>query len=491
MSVLCFVIHGIGTRDHGFSVPLQKGVHRKLVKLIRKKAKDDAQKWANINATEVVDFETLYWANIGSDEQNNLYRKIYPELFGTESKLKKVLQLVTQLAPVRSLSIRLIGDVFGYLGRFQEPIKRQVFAQLAAKLGPRLEAGKPFSIILVGHSLGSVILHDLISGFLRYRYAGFDSLVGRISVFTMGSPLSLFSLVAESANPEQFAKWVNFLHPRDPIAFPMASIFPAVEDVKLWRLSWDALALHSVYWHDGTVHHRIAQEIVDHYDKRLAKASSPGASGNVPPEIFQPFHGAAAQAGFSEYFADFQKVPFGDIIPAAKQIDICNVYGRHWLQENAEYFIRALGDPETTIRVCMLSPESASLPGFCYQFSGMSQDELKKRIEEVHAEYLKIFNEAQRRHGKTGRLQIYRSLNIVNHGFYRFDDVIYFTPRQIASNKLAATPIPTLVYRNTSQPDDLFSWLMRDFNFLTKTDRDAVLHFNSASQPQTDTGSAV
>lgn len=491
MSVICFIIHGIGTQDQAFSDPLQKGVHRELVKLIRKKAKEDEQKWANVKPAELVDFETLFWANIESNEQNNLYRKIYPELFGTENKLKKVWQFVTQLAEVRSLSIRLIGDIFGYLGRFQEPIKREVFYRLAAKLGPQLEASKPFSIILVGHSLGSVILHDLISGFLRYRYAGFNSLVGRISVFTMGSPLSLFSLVAESANPQQFAKWVNFLHPRDPVAFPMAGIFSKVEDLKLWNMSLNPLALHSVYWHHGKVHQRIAQEIIEHWDKGFVVASSAGAPGNIPPEIFQPFHSAAAQAGFSGHFADFQKVPFGDIIPTAKQIDVCNVYGRHWLQENAEYFTRALGNPDTTVRVCMLSPESASLPGFCYQFSGMSQDELKKRIEEVHIEYLKIFNEARRRHGKTGRLQIYRSLNIVNHGFYRFDDVIYFTPRQIASDKLAATPVPTLVYRKTSGADDFFSWLMRDFNFLITSNRDAVLHFDSANQPSFARGSPV
>lgn len=496
MSVLCFIIHGIGTQDQAFSDPLQKGVHRKLEKLIRKKAADNPGKWANVKATELVDFETLYWANIESNEQNNLYRKIYPKLFGTESKLKKAWQFVTQLGGVRSLSIRLIGDVFGYLGKFQEPIKREVFTQLVDKLSRQLKAGKSFSIILVGHSLGSVILHDLISGFLRYRYAGFDSLVGRISVFTMGSPLSLFSLVAESADPRDFAKWVNFLHPRDPVAFPMRSIFPEVEDVELGKLSWNLLALHSVYWHDDTVHQRIAQEIVEHHDKDFVATFSSGPLGNIPPEIFQPFHGAAAQAGFSDYFADFQKVPFDDIIPAAKQIDVCNVYGRHWVQENVQYFIQALYKPETIVRVCMLSPESASLPGFSYQFSGMSQDELKKRIEEVHTEYLKIFKEAQRRqgkNGKTGRLQIYRALNIVNHGFYRFDDVIYFTPRQIASNKEAAIPIPTLVYRNTSQSNNFFSWLMRDFNFLITTDRDAVLYFDSATaiQPTAGKDSAV
>jgi len=482
MSALCFVIHGIGTQDQGFSEPLQKGVHRKLVELVGEKAKVVGQKWASMNATELVDFETLYWADIGSDEQNNLYRKIYPELFGTKNELKKILQLATQLRPVRSLSIKLIGDVFGYLGKFQERIKREVIRQLATKLGPRLESGKPFSIILVGHSLGSVILHDLISGLVQHRDTGFDSLVGRISVFTMGSPLSLFSLVAQSANPEQFVKWVNFLHPRDPIAFPMKSIFPTVEDVSLCRRSWNPSKLHSVYWHHHTVHDRIAQEIVDHYDKGLATASSPVAFGNIPQEIYQPFHRVAAQAGFSNYFADFQKIPFGDIIPKAKQIDICNVYGRHWIQENAVYFVQALCNPETVVRVCMLSPDSASLAGFCYQFNGMSQEELKKRIEDVNGEFLKALNEAGRRSKQTtGRLQIYRSLNIVNHAFYRFDDLIYFTPRPIASAQLAATPIPTLVYRNASRLDDFFSWLMRDFDLLIKTQRDAVLHFDSAN----------
>jgi len=471
MPVLCFVIHGIGPQNQDYSNPLQQGVHRELVK------------WMGEKAVGMVDYEPLYWANIGSAEQNNLYRKVYPDLFGTTQIWKRSYQLVAQLAPVRSLSMTLIGDIFGYLGRFQEAIKRQVFEQIVEKLRTRIESGKQFSLILVGHSLGTVILHDLISGFLRYRYAGFENVTQNVSIFTMGSPLSLFSLVAESADPGKFRKWVNFLHPRDPIAFPMASIFVRVKDISLRRFSWNPLSLHGVYWHHSEVHRLIAAEIVDHCKNGLAIATDKLDLGKVPSEIFQPFHGAAARAGFSSYFGDFHGIPFPKLIPKAREIDICVVYGGHWFQHHAQYFVEALSNPDSLVRICTLSPESPSLPGFSHHFSGTPESEIKKKIEDATNEFRNAFEEARRRHGCTGRLQIYRVLNIVNHGLYRFDDMCYWVPRPITSNKLAGLPLPTLAVRNTSASDDLFSWFTRDFELLIATQRDAALYFDSNPSP--------
>lgn len=480
MPVICLIIHGIGTQDQNFSDPLQKGVHRQLTSLLDRQSKTDAKGWQTAKATDLVDFATLYWANVESDEQNNLYRTIYPDLFGTQSTLKKFFELGTKLAPVRSLSVRLIGDIFGYLGKFQERIKREVFRQLVTTLGPRLESGQPFSIILVGHSLGSVILHDLISGFLRYHYAGFDAMVRRISVFTMGSPISLFSLAADSAKPQQFAKWVNFLYPRDPVAFPMASIF-SVQDVSLWSASLNLLALHSAYWNNGTVHSHIAQEIIRHYQDNFVTPLKLGPLGEVPPEIFQSFHRPAAEAGFANYVADFQRVPFEALIQSAKEIDICNVYAETWTKAKAEYFTNALGNPQTILRVCMLSPDSPSLPGISYQFSGMQADELRARIRRTTQLYLQILEEARRRFHATGRLLIYYCLTVVNHTFYRFDDLMCFVPRPLASSKLAATPIPVLIFRRGCGNTDFYYWLMRDFNLVLQTNHDAVLHFDSAN----------
>jgi len=478
MSVLCFIIHGVGTQDQSFSDPLQRGIDRKLEKMIAKKSKEtNGERWQKLRAADLVDYEPIYWADIGSPEQTKLYRKIYPALFASGGRLKRFFQLATQFAPARELSIRLVGDVFGYLGKFQTAIKGKVFGQVSEKLGPKLESMEPFTIILIGHSLGSVILYDVIGEFLRNDYMKMNLLTERTSVFTMGSPLSLFSLVTEPV-PIHFRRWVNFLHPRDPIAYPMSGVFTYVQDVPLFRLSWRPLALHSLYWHDSAVHRRIAAEIIDHTEKDLAAQELPRTPPSPSPEITP----AAGQARLSVYVGDFHTIPFADLIRNAREIDICVVYGGHWIQQNAGYLVQALCNPNAVVRVCTLSPDSPALVGFSHHFSGMPEDEIRKRIEAGKVELLKALEEARRRVAKPGRLHIYRALNIINHSFYRFDDVIIYTPRPIASNKLAATPLPSLVFRNTSQPNDFFSWLMRDFELVVKTQRDAVTHFDSVDQ---------
>ncbi|MFN7137842.1 MAG: lipase family protein, partial [Limisphaerales bacterium] len=314
MAVVCFIIHGIGEQDQKFSLPLREGIHKQLQKLPGgKEAK--------------VEFYDLYWANEGSDFQDNLYRSVYPDLYAPGGLLKRSWQTIRNLGPLRALTFRLIGDVFGYLGRFQKPIKTAVIRQMARVLKEKQEEQEPFSVILVGHSLGSVILHDLISSFVQYRYAAFETMVGSTSVFTMGSPLSLFSLVAETANPKRFRKWTNFLHAQDPIAFPMTNRFPTVKDVVIDEVSANPLKTHGTYWSHSEVHKQIAAEIVEHQQGKLAKVIPDQHLPAVPPEIYQPFNATGTKSGFSEYLSNFDKVPFEELFSSAMRVDACLLYG--------------------------------------------------------------------------------------------------------------------------------------------------------------------
>jgi hypothetical protein len=480
MAALCFLIHGIGSQPQDYSDPLQHGVHRALERTISERAKSD-RNWDNVEATSLVDFHALFWANIGTNDQANLYRKLYPEYFGATSWLRRASQTLFRFAPARDLSVNLLGDVFAYLGRFQEEIRRAVFDQLANALEKAITSGEPFSVILVGHSLGTVILHDLISGFIRHRYAGFDALAKRTSVFTMGSPVSLFTLVTDGAKPSQFRSWVNFLHQRDPIAFPMRRLFPTVEDVSLVKRSFNPLKLHGSYWTHQSVHQRIAAEILNHFEQGIGIAAAPGPMGEVPAEIFRSVEGDLAVAGYSQFYDDFTKVPFADLISGAREIDVCNVYGGHWLQGHAQYFAKALRRPETTIRFCTLATDSPALAGFSYHFTDFGEEEICRRIEAGTKELRQALELAQRT-PPTGRLRIFRMKNIVNHSFYRFDDLILWAPRPLASSKIAATPIPCFAFRRTAAEGGLYHWLQRDFNELIGSARDCTLHFDSAAE---------
>ncbi|PWU19848.1 MAG: hypothetical protein C5B50_05310 [Verrucomicrobia bacterium] len=468
MATLCYIIHGIGAQTPDYSAPLQQGIHRKLTKLLRKLQKDpNAAKWKGLNAADLVRYEPIFYANIGAAEQNNLYLRIFPELFGTRGP-KKLLQHALKFAFIRDLSINLIGDVFTYIGRFQEPIKRRVFKDFLEPLEAQVKAGQPFSIVIVAHSLGSIILHDLLSNLMRYHVQGFQSLVSRISVITMGSPISLFSLVNDDLAPKDFLSWVNFIHYRDPIAFPIGRLFKEVKDVPVRRLSWFPVSLHTCYWKSGKVHKAIANTIIEHHAQNVVQLPPPGLlSQEAPVEVFQSFR---AVAGFSTYISDFSQLPFKDLFANATQIDIVLVYGRTWIGDNALHIAKALSNPQTVMRVCTLSPDSPAVPGLAYHFDGITPEEVKKRVEEITISWIKLGDDS----GRKGHLKLFRFSNNINHSIYRFDDLLYFVPRSLWSNKIHSSP-PALVYRRTSDSDDYFAWIMRNFERAIDTPHDATL----------------
>ncbi len=470
MKVICFIIHGIGPQQPNFSTDFRQRLDKCLSKLIAEESRKQPDLWTNITqSSQVVEYHELFWASVSTGEQEELYRTIYPNLF-------------VEGGGVRGMSIRLIGDVFSYLGKCEEEIKRTVFSSFIRKLKEKCDAKEPFSVIIVGHSLGSVILHDIISGLLDYRYAELEKLLPATSVFTMGAPLSLFSLVTGTVDPAKFRLWENFLHSRDLIAFPMHAIFKSVKDIEVSSpFTISPLSAHNLYWSNKNVCSRIAQEIVCHVTTKVTiDPSELRLPKEIPPEVLQPSHGPALTAGFSDYQVDFGKIPFDELIEGATKIDICNVYGGTWYKKNAQYLVRAFQRPEVEVRVCMLSPTSPALPGFCYHFSQMSEAKLKENIDDSKKAIMQAFNDAKQTGELRGCLKVYLSKNIINHGFYRFDDLIYFTPRPMCSPKNAATPIPTIVFRKrTTRTDDYASWIMKDFSVLLQTNDDSVLDFDS------------
>ena len=476
MKVICFIIHGIGEQDQGFSLPLKEGIQKQLTKL-----KDGS------SAVTKVEFHNLMWAEEGSDAQDNLYRNIYPDNYVTGGAIRSSLQFIHNLGSLRALTFRLIGDVFKYLGKFQKPVKESVLLQVAKVLKEKQQSKEAITLVLIGHSLGTVILNDLITGFLEYKYAAFDRLIGSTSVFTMGSPISLFSLVADTVEPNRFRSWTNFLHPRDPIAFPLASQASTVKNVELSGLIYNPLKCHGIYWKHPEVHKQIATEIHSHINMVPGVVLQTGDIRNeAPPEIYQPFQTTSTNVGFSQYLPNFQKVPFEDLFSTKSQIDVCLLYGGTWGRTNAPYIVSALEKAATNMRICLLSPDSASVDGINYQFNMQDKDEIRDRIKRASQKLIEAFQNAAQKSASPGRLRIYHSLNGVTHSFYRFDDLIYFAPRQMTTNDLAATPIPTLVFRGKYPPQkkdetgyDMYSWLMRDFDLLLDNPREAVLIFDS------------
>ncbi|HWA25960.1 MAG TPA: lipase family protein [Lacunisphaera sp.] len=484
MPTLCFIIHGIGNQNQDFAEPLTAGVDQRLQKLIAVQKKNFPRDWTDVESTHLVSYHSLYWANIGTDAQANLYRTLYPELFAEQSRWKTLINAVAKYTPFRNLSVNLLGDVFGYLGQFQEQIKQSVFNQIRDALSKAYATREPVSIIVVGHSLGTVILHDLIGGFLRYRYADFNALVGHTSVFTMGSPLSLFTLVADGARPDNFRRWVNIIHERDLVAFPMQKLknYRKVEDKPIRSgLSMNPLALHADYWANPEVHECIAQEIIAHRQQRIGLVPSMSAAGLVPPEIFQPLSGGMNIAGLAEGYIDFRDVKFKELIRSSREIDFCNIYGGLWLSTYHQDFARALERPELKLRACITADDSPALSALSHHFEDKPITELKQKIAEGTNALRSAAAEAKKKSKTPGRALVYHSRNMINHSFYRFDDLLYYTPRPLSSSKNAATPIPCFSFRRTGKPSGGHDWFMRDFEELLKTERDTKLVFDSTA----------
>ena len=149
-------------------------------------------------------------------------------------------------------------------------------------------------ISIVAHSLGAVIAFDVCYDFFT-EISRFQQEV-RLSqpeasppeilalnlelsnLFTMGSPLAIWSLTHDPARewyrdrPVEVRSggvWYNFHSPWDPIAFPLAPIYPelaragVLDDFRVWS----GANAHSGYWTCRLVAQRIAERLWADYQE--------------------------------------------------------------------------------------------------------------------------------------------------------------------------------------------------------------------------------
>ncbi|MBD2665002.1 hypothetical protein B6N60_03059 [Richelia sinica FACHB-800] len=263
----------------------------------------------------------LYWGDVNQDALAKQLSTLqassqWQKLWFQDFRQTQLLQFVGDAALYIS---RLIGSLAA------EKLQRQAFERLAdSKGGDRLH--------LVTHSWGTVILFDLLfaNRWDNPDILGHDSVqairdkiygIGKhpekgirlASIHTMGSPIALFSLITisgKNANNESThdispglekllqrvvagdrkLPWLNFIHPGDPIAWPLETImtklingsekYVQLEDVitrgsGVWELIAQTpplrqtfLALvnggnaHGSYWQNKDVARRIASNIL-------------------------------------------------------------------------------------------------------------------------------------------------------------------------------------------------------------------------------------
>ncbi|HSM80603.1 MAG TPA: hypothetical protein VLS96_02900 [Nodosilinea sp.] len=203
----------------------------------------------------------VFWGDLNVAPQATLRQGLeaspqWRKLWMTDFRVREVLEFA--------------GDAALYLSRHVGAQVVQRFQQLAL---PALQGAQPGDRLhLVTHSLGSVILFDLLFaarwddpqldrdpstrqirqtvGQLRNSLFGLGQEPGKglpiSSVHTLGSPIALFSLLSATGESthdltkelrshlqtlyhqrgKKALPWYNYLHPGDPIAYPLQGLMP-------------------------------------------------------------------------------------------------------------------------------------------------------------------------------------------------------------------------------------------------------------------------
>ncbi len=308
-------IHGVNTQKEG----PQPNYADALFDLI--------QNYSNHAPARTLRKVALYWGDVGKDEEQNLL-----ETYQASSIWKKL--WFRQFREIQLM--RIIGDGALYISRccgskIADALEQQILAGLSG-----FDSEKD-CLHVVTHSMGTVILFDMLfSARWDPSYApGHDSVttirnlffgvspnptqgIRLSSISTMGSPIGFFSLIdfdrtihdpqdkqgniicthditprlekfLDSLRIELGKKlpWYNFIHPGDPIAYPLEKLLPQLVDGKsqyinvqdilthptsltdLLTAPWsqtifallDGGEAHGSYWRSDQVAQQIAQAI--------------------------------------------------------------------------------------------------------------------------------------------------------------------------------------------------------------------------------------
>jgi len=249
-------LHGVSTRDEGF----QPSYADQLISLINKRL-DHSR-----NIKPIV----IYWGNVGAEADRKLLETI--------QKSPDCEKLWFQNFRFKPL-LRFVGDGALYISRHKGAAVVKTIINQALQ-GLSNYDSQTDSLHLITHSWGTIILFDVLFA-ARWDEDGMpghesvcqlrDSIFGvepnpdqgihLASVHTMGSPIALFDLMDvdqttdEKTNSEgakinthditprleklldslhrrlgKQLPWRNFIHPGDPIAYPLVPLIPQLVD---------------------------------------------------------------------------------------------------------------------------------------------------------------------------------------------------------------------------------------------------------------------
>lgn len=230
-------IHGISAQTTGYSNKFFKNIVRAYVASLIKSGVP--QKDAQDKASEFVQKELL-WADITTDLTNR-YLSLQYDFKKRLGKWNFVIK------PVDPLVVQIMYYVKDK-GHKKGPMSILKDIDYDFK---RACSNKPDKVVILAHSLGSVIAYDYVFGFRRYKL---NPKICVEALITLGSPIPLFTSAMGYVDnkiklPDNVKRWINILDPDDGVARYCKPYFKniGIEDKEV-NTSWEPLGAHAGYW---------------------------------------------------------------------------------------------------------------------------------------------------------------------------------------------------------------------------------------------------
>ena len=240
---------------------------------------------------QFITFERVNYSEIGQAEED----KVLAAYFQERNKLYNLFDKALEGLGFDALRRFLVSSVSDVLIYESELWRERIRSTLLEKIQPYIKTGD--AVTVIGHSLGSVVAFDTLYYNSRHNPSWLDANFKVTNLFTMGSPIALFSLEMDDVTGEQkpryFPKdatpanmnpantnpdlqpvqnegvWYNFLDAQDLIGYPLEVLFKnkfRLEDI-LIQTGTQPIKAHTDYWVNHEVAHRIAERLKADYKR--------------------------------------------------------------------------------------------------------------------------------------------------------------------------------------------------------------------------------
>ena len=281
MKLTLVLVHGIGSSRKNWADKIIPAIERRL----KSKLKNLLGNQAPATIEEVAVISRVYWEGIFKEREAKLKTKLdgFPKPLKAGGPLwDRLLKYIWRLFKgfQNKVITDYLGDIVGYL---HKPAQKAVYYKISDTLkGCHTRIGltnEKSPLTFIAHSLGTVITSDYIyeQNNPQSQTVGPKIMKDHFilnNLFTVGSPISLFSL--RFGGPEMFTspvsvesptgRWVNIFDEDDPVGMPLKVLNEAYDKVVLK----DVLVNSGVYGISHTNYFKRTSKVLDIICQKLA-----------------------------------------------------------------------------------------------------------------------------------------------------------------------------------------------------------------------------